>query len=315
MSKIQSQIHKKKLLIIAVSGIGNVILQSPTIDSILISWKYDVDILFGNQAMADVYADTTIIREKIILSEYPRIIEKIKLLWKLIRKKYDFSIALFPSHRIKFHILPILAGIQHRYSHRYNWWFFTRGTFLSNHTILADPSIHDIDQNLDLLTLIWIKKPSQIQLHFAQSEDNKKKAREFMSNFSLDKKRLIGIHPGSGDLEWKRWWDTKYLALIKELAKKGFQIVLCWNWKELINFVLKENIIIFQGTINETWALISQCRFFISWDTGLMHIAATQKIPQVAIWNWTNLNRTRPYNKNVKIVETTNKYQYNYPFI
>ena len=66
-----------------------------------------------------------------------------------------------------------------------------------------------------------------------------------------------------------------------------------WHNTKLINLAGKT-------TLREAIYLISQCRLFISNDSGLMHIAGALNIPTVAIFGSTNPVTTSPVgNKSV----------------
>ena len=307
---------KIKVLVLSVSWIGNTILQSPMINAILNDSRYETDVLFANNSMAGVYAYNNSIKEKIVLTDFSGFYGKLRLLKKLYTKRYIFSIAGFPSHRISFHILPFILRIKNRCIHSYNWGNLLRLSFLSNRKIIANPVLHDVEQNLDLLYFLWISRPKFSNLYFWISDKDLVSAKSFIRTHKLNKEYIIGIHPGSGDLEFKRWGDEKYKALINILIQRGYQIVLFWSGKELNAYTEdNKNIFIFRGTINETGAMIKHCKFFVSGDTGLMHIAAFIGIEQVVIWKGTLLSRTKPVNRNAKIVYSNVPIIYQYPFL
>lgn len=158
--------RKFKVSIMSVSGIWNTVMQSPMINSVLADSRYEVDILFGNKAMAWVYSDASLINKKIVLSDFIWFFGKLKLMCFLFSQRYDYSIASFPAHRIEFNILPFLLWIRNRCTHTFNWWSLQKMNFLSNYKILADPKIHDIEQNLNLLKFLDIKIPKQYSPSF-----------------------------------------------------------------------------------------------------------------------------------------------------
>lgn len=306
-------LSKKKVLVISVSWIGNTILQSPTINSILQDSRYEVDILFGNHWMAWVYKYNNKIKEKFILSDFLSIRGLFLLFIKLFSKRYDFSVACFPSKKIAFNLIPFICWIKNRCIHNYSNSFFTFSC-LSNKKILASSHLHDVEQNLNLLVFLQIQAPQYPKLYFGISDNDKRFSLQFLHEHHLDTAEIIGIHPGAGPLSFKKWESYKYVHLIHDLNKRGFKIIVFWTPEELSPYTLLSDLYIFWWDINQVAALISCCKFFVSGDTWLMHIAATLGVEQVVIWKGTSFSRTAPRNQNAKIVFVKSSVQYNYPF-
>jgi len=55
-------------------------------------------------------------------------------------------------------------------------------------------------------------------------------------------------------------------------------------------------------TLGEAMALIKRCRFFVSNDSGLMHVAAALDVPTVAVFGSTDPVATGPRGKRTRIV-------------
>jgi len=154
----------KKALIISVSGIGNTILQGPFIRSVLEDGRFEVDCLFGNQGMAQVFKGYPAMNNAFVL---PGSFSKsIYLIATLRKRRYDISLSCFPSNRPQFHLLPFLI---HDYG-KFNAAF----SFLSNEKIKAQRGIHDVEQNLRLLVPLEIKRGGDVQkrLYFAISDQD-----------------------------------------------------------------------------------------------------------------------------------------------
>lgn len=71
-------------------------------------------------------------------------------------------------------------------------------TFLSNFRIPANPSLHDIEQNLNLLQFLDIKKPTKYFPHLACSAEDTQYAEKFILKNNIKKGKIIGFHSGSG---------------------------------------------------------------------------------------------------------------------
>jgi heptosyltransferase-2 len=124
------------------------------------------------------------------------------------------------------------------------------------------------------------------------------------------KKALIGVAPGATYGAAKRWSPEKFAEVADKLNEKFYTQGIILGGKsdgetanevqkmarvELINLAGKTSLL-------EAIYLISQCRLFLSNDSGLMHIAGALNVPTVAIFGSTNPVTTSPVGKNSVIV-------------
>nr|MBP3724998.1 lipopolysaccharide heptosyltransferase II [Campylobacter sp.] len=118
------------------------------------------------------------------------------------------------------------------------------------------------------------------------------------------KKELLGINPGATYGSAKRW-PPEYFASVAQTFSDRFDIVIFGSNKEKemcdrIEQILNEqsvNSINLCGktTINELANALSQLDLFITNDSGPMHLAASFKIPMIAIFGSTRYDQTAPY--------------------
>jgi heptosyltransferase-2 len=55
-------------------------------------------------------------------------------------------------------------------------------------------------------------------------------------------------------------------------------------------------------TVAEALALVSRCGLFLSNDSGLMHVAAALRVPQVALFGSTDPRKTAPLNDKAVVI-------------
>jgi ADP-heptose:LPS heptosyltransferase len=95
----------------------------------------------------------------------------------------------------------------------------------------------------------------------------------------------------------KKLWERKrwphYPELADRLVQDGFSLYCCGTDDEILRHprVIALNSL----PIQETAALILQCKLFVSNDSGLMHLAAALRKKQVAIFTATNPKKSAPY--------------------
>jgi heptosyltransferase-2 len=136
-------------------------------------------------------------------------------------------------------------------------------------------------------------------------------AREVMLQYLPgNKRRIIGIAPGATYGPAKKWLADRFAAVADRLSMDlNVQVVLFGGKtdQETAREVCNQagtNIINLAGksTLVESIYLISQCRLFISNDSGLMHVAGALNIPTVAIFGSTNPATTSPAGEKTVLV-------------
>lgn len=134
------------------------------------------------------------------------------------------------------------------------------------------------------------------------SLDIKSKAGDLICHIGKTKKkqgkRTLGINPGASYGSAKRWYPEKFSKIAIELSS-NFDILIFGGQNELefaksIEKDLIENKIqnfinlAGETSISELTEHISSLNIFITGDSGPMHIAASLKIPTIALFGPTN---------------------------
>ncbi|MCF8066988.1 MAG: lipopolysaccharide heptosyltransferase II [Desulfobacterales bacterium] len=178
-------------------------------------------------------------------------------------------------------------------------------SLLLTHSIPMTPAHkkrHQVDYYLGILEGASINTDGR-SMDLIISESEMLNAETFLQNNRVVKGRiLIGINPGAAYGNAKRWIPERFAEVCKRLSglyKTHFIIFGAPGEAELgkqIKALIGENCINTCGKTNlrEAFALIAQCRLFITNDSGLMHAAAAMHIPQIAIFGSTNHTTTYP---------------------
>jgi heptosyltransferase-2 len=109
--------------------------------------------------------------------------------------------------------------------------------------------------------------------------------------------KVIGVHAGSRENnKWKRW---KYFPELLYKLCTEYRIKILgkeedWDFGQL-NYVENYLGLTFRHTVHE----ISRCDYFISNDSGLMHIAAALGITTLGIFGMTDVKKNPPYKQHV----------------
>ncbi|QWD91020.1 lipopolysaccharide heptosyltransferase I [Polynucleobacter sp. MWH-Braz-FAM2G] len=101
--------------------------------------------------------------------------------------------------------------------------------------------------------------------------------------------------------EAKRWPNESWIALGKELASKGYQIVLPWgnNLERSVSTLIADHIpnaIVPEAfTVEDAFSIIKNAALTIGVDTGLTHLAAVINQPTIEIYCDSPLWKTEGY--------------------
>jgi ADP-heptose:LPS heptosyltransferase len=257
-----------KTLIISVQGIGNLIMALPMIGQL----KGKIDFYVSKPAISLIKGQSFV--NKIFQFNMKSVLRD---LFKLRKEKYDVAITIFPHSRLYTKVFMWLIGAKKR---------------LQNESGERKHSVH---LNLDLIDKEY--KPYKYVL----DKDAKKWTKKF-------KGKYIGIHAGcNANQAWKRWSMDKWLELIMLLTEKFPKYtILFFVGPDEQNIQPMKNVIQISEKIPRTLALISKCKFFISNDSGLAHMASIFQIPQLTIFGPTDSVFVKPFSPNSHIITPKN---------
>ncbi len=289
----------KKILAIASTGIGNVILYTPVIKSLRENFPLaKISLIVGSKQASEVLSGSNIVDEIIILEKNEMNFKKyLSFLLEIKRKNFDMVITSFLDKSFKVGLFSILSGARYRlgFGNRLPAIFYNYKTKISSKK-------HEAEYNLDLLRTFGLSNLNS-ELFFHIDEKDVETAKKFLSeNHIIESDFIIGVHPGSG--EWKRWPKEKYVEICNELIKSYNAKIIIFGGKEeieLVNSIVNKTdkkSISACGLFNlkGTAALIKMCKIFICNDTGLMHVASAMKVPIVAIFGSTLYWKNYPWN-------------------
>ena len=136
-----------------------------------------------------------------------------------------------------------------------------------------------------------------------------KQARKFLKEKLKPSDKVLGIAPGAEYGEAKRWPIEYFAEVAKEAIEKNWKVILLGssNDHELgksLERLTKNKVINLIGKtkLEEVIDIMSVCNTFLSNDSGLMHVAASLGIKQVAIFGSSDPKKTPPLSRHAKLV-------------
>lgn len=309
-----------KILIIALSGIGDLIMAFPMINILKKNYPDSkVDFLVAPRGTKELLENQPFVNEIFVLKSQSvkdlfldnnvgKLITQLKLI------NYEIAITIYPSQGIFSALLMKLIGVKIRIQHKYNFKLFKNiNWFLTYSPKIEDK--HSVYINLDLTKNLNIKYTNKnTQYSYYLTEEEIEFANKFLDKNNLEGKFIIGIHPGGkNDMVWKRWdinnWQ-KLISLFNTNYKNKIKFLIFLGPDEIEYekyFQNFENIVVVKNIpLKNTISLISKCNYFISNDSGLSHCASLFNIPQSVIFGGTSYIHTVPFSDKVNVITPYN---------
>ena len=311
-----TSIPMKKILINALSGIGDALMFTPAL-KFLKEQQSDaqIDVLVMFKGVEDIYKRIPYVNEV----HYHNFIDSnpLKSLKFILsfRNKYDAAINVYPSNRKEYNIINFLLGAKKRAAVTYKRMNKLELGFLNNITIKEDDSIHNTEENIHLIEKLLNKKCDEISpLIFPLCDDDIRFSDDFITSNNLrNKSMIIGMHPGCSTLKNhvnRRWSPENFASLADLLIGKFDASVLIFGGPDELE--LKESVktksisedvlVVNTKNLGQTAALIKKCNLFVTNDSSLMHVASAMQTNVAALIGPTNTNYIHPWKTNHKII-------------
>jgi ADP-heptose:LPS heptosyltransferase len=295
-----------KILVISLAGIGDTLFATPLIHELrenfpgavidaLVLWVGSKQVLEGNPHVNTVYQQNLI--------SAPRM-ESLEFLHRIRRNDYDVSFNVHPQSKVQYRLVARFIGAQTRISHDYDHGG-PLNRLLVNRTLPQDYTRHCVENDLALLGLIGVKPKLPwhgYELFLTDAEE--RWAAEFIAQWGLAGRRLVGMHVGSGgtkNLPLRRWPVGHYVGLIRRLNRErpDASVLLFGGPEEheahrIILQQTQSPLVLEPDTrnIRQAAALLKRCHTFLSVDTALMHLAAAVNVPKQIVIETPTFNKT-----------------------
>lgn len=309
-----------KILVIALSGIGDALMFSPSI-SLLRKYLPDaeIDLLCMFKGVKDIYEFNPKVNRIIYFNFLKEgFIKSLFFLFNL-RKKYDATFNVYPSNRKEYNIISLIIGANERYGVRYLRKDTLNMGFLNNQTIVENDYLHNVEENL-LLAELFLQNHNIIYEEFDEgleiflNEEMENYALTWLEKHNVHKDELkIGFHAGCATLKnhiKRRWEPEKFAELGKRLIEiYNSKIFLFggpdeYELNDKINSLMDNKALVVRTeSLLQTASIMKRMNYFITNDSALMHIASALKLNVVAIFGPTNTNYVYPYKTNYQIAK------------
>lgn len=305
-----------KILILALSGIGDALMFTPALKLLrqslpsaqidaLVMFKSSKEILQNNPNLNSViYFD--FLKEG-SLNSLNFVLD--------LRKKYDAAINVYPSNRKEYNIINFLIGAKKRAGIEYLRMNKQNFGWLNNITVLENDETHNVQTNIKLIEKLLDKKfNEEPAMDIYLSDEDEKFAVDFLEENKIQKNDyVIGFHPGCATLKnhiKRRWEPEKFAGLGKKLIKEKKAKIFLFGGpeeeelKSSINSMIdsENSYVIKTDNFLQSIAVMKRCNVFVTNDSALMHTASALGLKVVAIIGPTNKHYIHPWKTEHRVV-------------
>ena len=298
----------QRILVRSTNWLGDAVMSTPALAAVRETYPTAHIALLANQLVGQLLQNHPALDQLIIFDrkgEHRGITGRLRLARQLATERFEQAIILPNSFDSA--LVPWLARIPYRLGKASDG----RSLLLTDrfHDRSACEAEHETDYYLRLLAHFNIHG-SAIEPSLYTSAQEDRWAQELLAGYGIVKGPLIGINAGASFGSAKRWYPDRFAEVARQLADTWqAQIVLFGGPDEIelvgaIEEALQGTCLNMAGktTVRQLMALIKRCSFFVTNDSGPMHIAAAFGVPLVAIFGPTDHIGTAPRSNKAVIV-------------
>ncbi len=300
----EEALASKKILVIKIGALGDVILSVPSLKAIRKKFPEAVIKALVGRASADALKGCPCINERIIYepkSGKRRFGGIMSFAARLRREDFDIVIDL-QNNRMS-HILAFLTMANLRYGYANGKWSFLLNKRVKDTARPMSP----VEHQFRTLNLLGVERSGET-FELWPSQEDEEWADNFLKENWIDERRMLaGINIAASARWLSKRWDIESIAdLSDEFAKRyDIRTVLTGTdedadtAKEIARLSASKPIIAAGKTdIMKLASLISRCKVYVTTDSAPLHIAASMKVPVVALFGPTDPAKHMPDVKN-----------------
>lgn len=307
--KLLSDDNVKRLLIRATNWVGDAVMTTPAIGVIREYFPQAEITLLANPIVAELFSPHAWVDRVIRFDRkgaHKGITGRLRLAAEV--RKHSFDMVIVLPNSFDSALVPWLAGIPVRLGKNSDG----RGLLLTRRYNPDKRAAkgHEVQYYLDLVRHFGITGLARDPQLTVTTQEEQQSASRLAKAGIEPGDFLIGINPGAAFGSAKRWYPERFAEVARRLAHE-------WNAKVVIfggpgetdiAAAIEQELagtclnLAGKTTVRELMALIRRCNFFVTNDSGPMHIAAALGVPLVAIFGSTDHTGTSPFTDKAVIV-------------
>jgi lipopolysaccharide heptosyltransferase II len=305
--KLPSPANIKKILVIKLVAIGDLVVALPTLRALKQDFPHAHLALMTTPRVREVVEGCPYLDEIIyydILGKDKGIIGLIKLIRILKGKRFDLALELDHYYRIT-SLITYLSGIKNRVG------FDLPGQGRRGLITVKSPYLtnkHEVEAFLEMANTVGAKNiqntPTKLVPIWTSKKDEKDISLFFKQNKIKFDDFVVAMHPGTGPSAICRRWAVRRFATLADWLIKEYNAKVIFTGApsevELVNNILafmQEKPIVAAGrtSLKQLAEIARRCKLFISVDTGPLHVAAAMGTRVIGLYGPNIPSKWGPY--------------------
>lgn len=290
----------RKILVVNVDGIGDVLLATPLLHSLRKAFpSSEISYFIKSPVMERVLSGLNIVDDFFHIPTKASLLKTLNLVLTMRKRNYDLVITKTETDRIKGPLFSYLIGAKYRAGEVSQSW--GELGFLYNIRVPLNMKQHQVESNADILQAVTGLRPeNNLLFHITPSEVKEAEAKLKELDFGPDEK-FVAIHPGCVSVEkFKRWPAKNFIKMIEYLNDEhGLRSLVLGGPDELdlISTFSESNVphAINTLSLGATAEILKRASFFLGNNSGLSHLAAAFGTPSITIIHKYRNNRSCPF--------------------
>lgn len=310
-TKLLNNSNINNILVRATNWVGDAVMTLPALEAVRENFPAARITVLARPWVAPVFENHPAVNNILIYNRHDSIKKNISEFFNMasLIKKKRYDLAVLFQNAFEAALLAFMGGVKHRLG------FDSDGRgFLLNHGIKRGREIfevHQVEYYLSILKAAGLKAESRNPVLHLSEKDLAKAGKLLESEGIAINDFILGISPGAIFGNAKRW-PLERFAKISDWASDrwGAKVIILGSKKEKeigikMAGIMKNRAAGFCGntSLGEAMGLISKCSFFVTNDSGLMHVAAALGVPTLAIFGSTDHVATGPRGSRTKIIK------------
>ena len=298
-----------KILIRAVNWIGDAVMTTPALQAVRETFPAAEITLLANPLVGQLLQGHPAVDRVLLFDrkgQHQGLAGRLRLARQLRSERFDLALILPNSFDSA--LVPWLARIPQRWGKASDGrsWLLNRCFHDQSPAVLE----HETYYYLRLMTSFGIKGSVTMPLLVTTADEDRAVSALLAGYGIAPHERLVGINAGASFGSAKRWYPERFAGVAHYLAAAWQARVILFGGPDEVAIVaaidaaLAGNCVNMAGktTVRQLMALIKRCSFFVTNDSGPMHIAAAFGVPLVAIFGPTDHVGTAPVSEKAVII-------------
>lgn len=296
-----------KIIVRAPNWIGDAVLSLPLLDCLHHNFPDGEIWIAGTEWVNGIYASLDYLGGTIVLSKKNGLKDSRLSVREIQKHRFDIGLLLTNSFASALFFYRAKIPERWGYARDGRGWLLTKG-------VKQDPfekPPHQLHYYLDLASKLGMES-GPIKLHFPLTSKDKEAGRHLLDSLNVNlEKTIIVLSPGASYGPAKRW-PAAYFSKLAERLQETFaaEIIIVGaedeaELAESISAPMEKKPVLLTGrtSLNQLAGIITQASFFVTNDSGPMHLANALHTPVIALFGPTDPHRTRPYQEPAVILK------------